>query len=315
MPEFFLPGKPTHLCKQVETVKMFKKLQEKWGISGWRFFWVMCTFFFTGTTAAWVTAKITLWFNIEKWSVSFWILKLCILLIGYQILLLFFGAIFGQFKFFWKYEKRILQAIGILKKAPPYRIIIFASGAGSNAANLIQYFNHNPKKARKGLVTKIITNNPSAGVVEIAKKENIPIDIITKAQFENGDNLNDWIKNAELIVLAGFLWKCPEKMVKALPQKIINIHPALLPKYGGKGMYGSHVHEAVLANGELESGITIHFIDEHYDCGETIFQAAVKIEKGETPQSLAEKIHHLEHEHYSRTVEKVIKKAKAKLNQ
>lgn len=293
---------------------MFRKLQQKWGINGWRFFRVMCTFAFTGITAAWLTAKITGWLEIEKWTIEYWALKLFILFVGYQILLLSFGAIFGEFQFFWKYEKKVLRALGILKKEPPSRILVFASGAGSNAKNLIHYFNHNPKKSKRAIVVGIVTNNPHAGVIELAERENIPVTLIQRIPFENGTYLNNWEKEADWFILAGFLWKCPEIMVKKFPKRIINLHPALLPQYGGKGMFGQHVHTAVLKNNEKTSGITIHFIDERYDCGENIFQAAVNIEENETPESLAVKIHALEHKHLPQVTEQVIKKAKAKLN-
>ncbi len=293
---------------------MFTKLQKKWGISGWRFFWVMITFAVTGSTAAFITARITAWLDIRAWSLEFWLLKLGVLLIGYQILLLFFGFIFGQFKFFWRYEKKILQAFGLIKRDPAVRIAIFASGKGSNAANIVNHFHHNPSKAKKAQVTLIICNKPGAGVIEMAKKEGIPVLMIEQAGFSGGKYLEEIKASADLLVLAGFLWKIPQNFIDAYPGRIINIHPALLPKYGGKGMYGQHVHEAVIANGESESGITIHHVDEHYDNGDMIFQAKCEVDASDTPDSLAEKIHALEKQHYPTQVEKWVKKVKSTLN-
>lgn len=305
---------PTHLCRNQEIGKMFTKLQKKWGISGWRFFWVMITFAVTGTTAAFITARITAWLDIEKWSFAFWMLKLGVLLIGYQILLLFFGFIFGQFRFFWRYEKKILQSVGLMKKDPPVRIAVFASGKGSNAANLVNYFNHHASRSKKAIITLIICNKPGAGVLEMAEKEGIPVQMIEQAGFYGGKYLEEIRASADLLVLAGFLWKIPQNFIDAYPGRIINIHPALLPKYGGKGMYGRHVHDAVIASGETESGITIHDVDEHYDKGDMIFQAKCSVTPEDTPDTLAEKIHELEQQHYPRQVEKWVKKVKSTLN-
>ena len=185
------------------------------------------------------------------------------------------------------------------------KVAIFASGAGSNAQKLIDYF----RKHSQIKIALIVCNKPGAGVLTIAQKENIPSLIIEKEQFFRGNAYVDELKqqNIDFIVLAGFLWKVPVQLVKAYPQRIINIHPALLPNYGGKGMYGRFVHEAVITAKEKESGISIHYVDELYDHGQLIFQARCTIEAGDTPDSLAQKIHALEHEHYPLIVEKVIK--------
>jgi phosphoribosylglycinamide formyltransferase-1 len=184
------------------------------------------------------------------------------------------------------------------------KVAIFASGAGSNAQKLIDYF----RKHSQIKIALIVCNKPGAGVLTIAQNENIPSLIIEKEQFFRGNAYVDELKqqNVDFIVLAGFLWKVPVQLVKAYPQRIINIHPALLPNYGGKGMYGRFVHEAVIAAKETESGISIHYVDELYDHGQLIFQARCTIDAGETPDSLAQKIHALEHEHYPLIVEKVI---------
>lgn len=185
------------------------------------------------------------------------------------------------------------------------KIAIFASGAGSNAQKIIDHFRNNADVT----VALIACNNPAAGVLSIAQNEKIPVLLIEKERFRKGDaHLTDF-QNAgiDYIILAGFLWKIPLALINAFPQKIINIHPALLPKYGGKGMYGHFVHEAVIGAGEKESGITIHYVDEHYDHGDTIFQATCEIAPQETPDSLAKKIHLLEHRHFPEVIERLVK--------
>ena len=145
----------------------------------------------------------------------------------------------------------------------------------------------------------------------IAAKENIPAIIIDKEKFFRGNAYTDDLKENKIdfIILAGFLWKIPDTLIKAYPGKIINIHPALLPNYGGKGMYGNYVHEAVIAAGEKESGITIHYVDGHYDNGDVIFQARCAVLENDTAASLADRIHQLEHEHYPKVIEKILAKS------
>ncbi|HTB52083.1 MAG TPA: phosphoribosylglycinamide formyltransferase [Ferruginibacter sp.] len=191
------------------------------------------------------------------------------------------------------------------KKTPDIiNIAIFASGAGSNAQKIIDHFRHHPT-IKTGL---IVCNKEGAGVLSIAQKENISFLMIDKERFFRGDAFVPDLKEhgIDFIVLAGFLWKIPVKLIQAYPNKIINIHPALLPKYGGKGMYGNFVHDAVIAAKEIESGITIHYVDELYDHGGVIFQASCEVDKTDTPAMLAKKIHQLEHLHYPRIVEEVI---------
>lgn len=184
------------------------------------------------------------------------------------------------------------------------KIAIFASGTGSNAEKIIEFFQHS--KTIK--VSLIVSNRKTAPVLNIAGKWNIPALIIEREQFNNGDHYLAELRKHQIdfIVLAGFLWKIPIALINAYPQKIINIHPALLPKYGGKNMYGNNVHEAVIASDDKISGVTIHYVDEHYDHGDVIFQANCDIAPGETALSLAEKIHKLEHEYFPVTVKSVI---------
>lgn len=183
-------------------------------------------------------------------------------------------------------------------------LVIFASGAGSNAQQLINYFKTSPAVK----IALIVCNKPGAGVLSIAEKEGIPVLLIEKERFFRGDAYLPQLKEVQtsLIVLAGFLWKVPGALIEAFPRRIVNIHPALLPKYGGKGMYGQYVHQSVLSAGEVESGITIHYVDEHYDNGDVIFQTACPVMEGDTPETLAGRIHQLEHLYYPKVVEEVL---------
>jgi len=193
------------------------------------------------------------------------------------------------------------------------RIAIFASGKGSNAQKIIDHFHStltstSSKAEVEVKVELIICNKQGAGVLNIANKEKIPFIILEKEKFFMGDAYIPELKEKkiDLIVLAGFLWKIPELLIRAYPNRIINLHPALLPKYGGKGMYGQHVHEAVIAAKEKESGITIHYVDELYDHGRIIFQAKCPVTETDTADSLAEKIHKLEHAHFPRVIGELI---------
>ncbi|MBS1758684.1 MAG: phosphoribosylglycinamide formyltransferase [Bacteroidetes bacterium] len=185
-------------------------------------------------------------------------------------------------------------------------IAIFASGAGSNAKAIIEHFQTN----REVSIELIVCNKPDAGVLKIAKDHQISTLLIEKEQFFSQKSYLEALNEAKIdfIVLAGFLWKIPEVLIQAFPGKIINIHPALLPKYGGKGMYGQKVHAAVIANHEKESGITIHYVDEQYDHGSTIFQASCVVLENDTPEILAERIHQLEYQYYPKIVEELILK-------
>jgi phosphoribosylglycinamide formyltransferase 1 len=185
-------------------------------------------------------------------------------------------------------------------------LAIFASGAGSNAQQIINYF----RGSTLATVALIVCNKPGAGVISIAEKEKIPLLRIEKERFFAGDGYLPELQKSktDLIVLAGFLWKIPQVLIDAYPKRIINIHPALLPKYGGKGMYGQYVHEAILNAGEMESGITIHYVDEHYDNGDIIFQTACPVLEDDSPEALAHRIHRLEHLHYPLIIEEVLQK-------
>lgn len=332
---------------------------------------ILCVFAITGTTTAYISKAITSWVGFTDatpWGPKL-LVRLAVLIFGYQIILLCVAFVFGQFSFFWKFERKMLVRMRILKErmtddrkpladnrkpltgnrqplteergegegqkaeggfhAKPQRkedaeafggptsnfkpqtsnaagIAVFASGAGSNARKIIEHF-HNSPVAR---VAVVVCNKPGAGVIEIAAEHRIPVLMIEKERFFRGDAYLPELeqKGIRWIVLAGFLWKVPLALVTAYRNHIINIHPALLPSYGGKGMYGNFVHEAVIAAGETRSGITIHYVDEHYDNGDVIFQAHCPVLPTDTPSTLAQRIHSLEHEHFARTIEDEIMK-------
>jgi len=229
---------------------------------------------------------------------------------------------FGQYRFFINYIKRIggrmlgkshskvvaeeKLAVSNSKSSIPSltKIAIFASGGGSNAQKIIDHFRDSDTVS----VALIVCNRPGAGVLAIAEREGIASILIDKNRFFRGDAYVEELKAAGIgfIVLAGFLWKIPSALINSYPNKIINIHPALLPKYGGKGMYGHYVHEAVINSGATVSGITVHFADEIYDHGRTIFQATCPVLPTDTPDILAKRVLALEHEHYARVVGKCI---------
>lgn len=183
------------------------------------------------------------------------------------------------------------------------KIVVFASGSGTNAENIIKYFS----ATKTGVVTNVFTNNANAKVIERARNHQIPTAIFNKQDLYEGKVLHE-IDNIkpDLIVLAGFLLKFPQNIIEAYPDKIINIHPALLPKYGGKGMYGMHIHKAVVENNEKETGITIHYVNENYDEGNIIFQQRVVLTENDTPDDVAAKIHDLEQEYFPLIIEKLL---------
>lgn len=184
------------------------------------------------------------------------------------------------------------------------RIAIFASGSGTNAQRIIEHFEDSDAVS----VSMVLSNKPDAFVLERAKKLNVPAHVFDRKRFYETKELLTLLQreNIDLIVLAGFLWLIPQYLIEAFPGRIINIHPALLPDYGGKGMYGENVHRAVIESGDKKSGITIHFVDEIYDHGNIIFQATCKIDRDETPGSLAEKVHKLEHQYYPLVIEDLL---------
>ena len=192
-----------------------------------------------------------------------------------------------------------------LKYITVKKIAILASGSGSNAENIANYF----AGSDYAEVSFIIANNPNAFVLERAKRLGIEAAVVTKAEFMEADGIIAMLqeRGIDFIVLAGFLLLVPQKLIQAYPGKIVNIHPALLPKHGGKGMYGDNVHKAVVASGDTESGITIHLIDEHYDKGTTFFQAKCPVLPTDTYEDVAAKVHALEYEHFPHVIEEILR--------
>ncbi|WP_086475703.1 phosphoribosylglycinamide formyltransferase [Arenibacter amylolyticus] len=184
-------------------------------------------------------------------------------------------------------------------------IVLFASGSGSNVENIIEYF----KDSTEVQVKCVLSNNRKAMVFERCNRLHISALYFNRTSFYKSDCVLDVLRslNPDLIVLAGFLWKIPENLIQNFPNKIVNIHPALLPKYGGKGMYGMHVHQAVKENKETETGITIHYVNENYDEGAIIAQESVSLDATDTPETIAEKVHQLEYEHFPKVIHKIIR--------
>ncbi|HEY0067156.1 MAG TPA: phosphoribosylglycinamide formyltransferase [Flavisolibacter sp.] len=328
---------------------MLQRLQQKWKVGPVQLVLILCVFAITGTTTAYISKAITSWVGFTDathWGPKL-LVRLAVLIFGYQIILLCVAFLFGQFSFFWRYERKLLVRMRVLRErttddrqpitddrqpmtdervegysreakasgGPTSNlkpqtsnpaIAVFASGAGSNARKIIEHF----KDSATAKVALVVCNKPGAGVIDIAAEHGIPVLMIEKERFFRGDAYLPELeqKGIRWVVLAGFLWKVPLALVTAYRNHIINIHPALLPGYGGKGMYGNFVHEAVISAGETRSGITIHYVDEHYDNGDIIFQAHCPVLPTDTPSALAQRIHSLEHEHFPRIIEQEIRR-------
>jgi formyltetrahydrofolate-dependent phosphoribosylglycinamide formyltransferase len=290
---------------------MFERLQQKWKVNGWRLLLILVTFALGGSLCGYLGRQLLGLFNIESAAIRI-PLYIILVTILWPFCVILISIPLGQFVFFRNYLKKMGRRMTGKKSVSDtsnttsdmVSVALFASGAGSNAQKIIDYF----RGSSTVRIALIVCNKPGAGVLGIAQKEHIPVLLIEKEAFFRGNGYLDELKTAgiDFIVLAGFLWKVPSTLTAAYPNRIVNIHPALLPRYGGKGMYGMHVHEAIIAAGEQESGITIHYVDNVYDNGDIIFQATCAIEPGDTPASLAQKVHQLEHAHYPRIIEQVI---------
>lgn len=288
----------------IDFCRMLEKLQQRWKVNSTNLLLIIFTFALGGSLCGIAGRKIMEATSIENEII--WMLAYVLLItMLWPLSVILISIPFGQFSFFKKYLHKIWARMAGHKKADIPLIAVFASGAGSNAQKIINYFNTN-KTAKVELV---VCNKAGAGVLDIAKKHVIDTLLIEKEKFFNTDTYIKELqkRGIDFIVLAGFLWKVPSSLIKAYPNKIVNIHPALLPKYGGKGMYGNRVHEAVISAGDKESGITIHYVDELYDHGNIIFQATCVIDEKDTPGSLAQKIHVLEHQHYPIVIDNILK--------
>ena len=284
---------------------MFSSLKKKWKVNEWQLALILCTFALGGSLTGYLGKKIMNLMSLQAdWLWTLVYILLITLIWPMAVILL--SIPLGQFKFFIKYITKILSKIGLAKITSPEagkkHLAIFASGAGSNAQKIIDHFRNHPRIR----VVLIVCNKPGAGVLEIAVKEGIPTLIIEKQRFFQGDAYLPEMEDAavDLIVLAGFLWQVPAAMVQKFRGRIINIHPALLPDFGGKGMYGQKVQEAVLATGKKESGISIHLVDELYDHGQVLFQARCPVHPDDNIESLTKRIHELEHKHFAEVIEK-----------
>jgi formyltetrahydrofolate-dependent phosphoribosylglycinamide formyltransferase len=319
---------------------MFEGLQKKWKVSSSRLILILLSFAIGGSLTGYLARKIILLLNISATGVYI-PLYIIIITLLWPITVLIVSIPLGQFSFFKNYLQRMGRRLHAsrytlhardtkpeisnqqqegdtlhaarhtlatnpkLQTPNPKHLVVFASGAGSNAQKIIDHF----RDSSIARVVLVVCNKPGAGVIKIAETEEIDVLMIEKERFFRGDGyVSEFQKiKTDLIVLAGFLWKIPQSVIDAYPRRIINIHPALLPKYGGKGMYGQYVHEAVLNAGEMQSGITIHYVDEHYDNGDVIFQTACPVIDGDTPDELAHRIHELEHAYYPKVVEEVLR--------
>lgn len=294
---------------------MLNNLKARWKVNGVNLVLILTTFALGGSLCGYLGRKILLLTNLDK-GIVWVILYIILVTLLWPVCVILISIPLGQFKFFKNYiikiGKKMSGSREAIAKTNTTRLAVFASGTGTNAQKIIEEARASLKADKKiGFeVALIVCNKPGAGVLDIARREGIATLVIEKENFFGGDHYLAKLKQhrIELIVLAGFLWKLPPALIQAYPSRIINIHPALLPKYGGKGMYGEKVHQAVIEGRDPESGITIHYVDEIYDHGQVIFQAKCPVTSSDTAATLAKKIHQLEHEHYPTVITQVIEK-------
>lgn len=289
---------------------MFTRLQQKWKVGAGQLALILCTFALGGSGTGFVAKKIMNALSVQAdwlWAVIY--IVLVTLLWPLSVLLV--SIPFGQFRFFSRYIRKMGAKLGLLSLKPaeitaaePVHLAIFASGTGSNARAITEHFRNHPVVR----VSLLVSNRPSAGLKALSEETGIPLLSIEKERFTNGDGyIHELIeKKTDWLILAGFLWKVPAPLVQAYRHHILNIHPALLPRFGGEGMYGARVHQAVLAAGERQSGITIHQVDEVYDHGEPVFQTQCPVLEGDTVDSLSRRVQELEHRHYPVVIEKMV---------
>jgi len=286
---------------------MFDRLKARWKVNSWSLFLILTTFALGGSTCARM-AKWLIPADLHPGQPVWWIVYLILVTLLWPMCVLLISIPLGQFPFFKNYLKRIASRMAGKKTSSSNaipRIAVFASGAGSNMEKLI----HSPFNKSAYDIALVVSNKSTAPVVELAKKNNIPVLVLEKQDLENPDKLLKHLKRDQIdaIVLAGYLKKINPELIEAFPNKILNIHPSLLPKYGGKDMYGKRVNAAVIEAGEAFSGITIHLVNEEYDQGQILFQEKLALSADETPDSLAKKIQQLEHQHFPNAIANYLK--------
>lgn len=285
---------------------MIKKLQDKWKVKGWQLVLILTTFALGGSLCARV-GNWLLSFVLSEKNLLYWIMYVPLITLLWPICVLLISIPLGQFRFFKNYLHRVAIKTGIIRNSGngKVRLALFASGAGTNARKILEHFRNSDTVE----VVLLVCNRPGAGAITVAAEYHVPVLMIEKNDFEQTGYVKE-LRNYQVnfIALAGFLWKIPPSIIAAFPHSIINVHPALLPRFGGKGMYGENVHKAVLKEKEKESGITIHYVDEVYDHGEIIFQARCPVLETDNPEALASRIHELEHRHYPVVLEQLLAK-------
>lgn len=277
---------------------MLDKLKKRWGVNGWNLVLIITTFAVGGSSCGFLSRQVLLSFGWEKdgwWYLAYVVLMtltwpLCVLLVSIPL---------GQYRFFSNYLKRMGRHFSGGKKK--IRVAILASGSGSNARAILAYFQHHASIE----IALILTNKADAGVRDHAQQFGVPNLVFNRADFQGKESILPILQKHDIqwVVLAGFLWKMPEVLVGTYPGKILNIHPALLPDFGGKGMYGIHVHRAVLEARKTKSGITIHEVDGQYDHGRHLFQATCRVFPTDTATDLAARVLQLEHRYFAPVIE------------
>ena len=277
---------------------MFNKLKQRWGVDGLNLFLIVATFAVGGSSCGYLSRQLLLLTGWEK-DLVWYILYVVLMTITWPICVLLVSIPLGQYRFFANYLRRMGRHFKGGKKK--IRLAVLASGSGSNAQAILKYFQHHPQVE----VALILTNKSDAGVRNHAHAFRVPEQVFDRVQFEGSDSILPILQqhNIHWVILAGFLWKIPDVLIQQYPGKIINIHPALLPDFGGKGMYGIHVHQAVLAAGKKQAGITIHEVDGHYDHGTHLFQASCEVLPNDSPESLAARVLTLEHRYFAPVIE------------
>ena len=286
---------------------MFEGLKKKWNVGPQRLFFIILSFALGGTACGVIGKQIMKLTGLEKNFIYFFIYIVVITLL-WPFCVIIISSIFGEYVFFKKYVSALLHKItGNKKKNRPAIIALFASGSGSNAKKIIEYF----KDHESIDVSLVVCNKKRAGVLEIAACYSLPTLMVDSKKLSDPEQLLPFLKQHKIshIVLAGFLLKIPSYLIKAYQSKIINIHPSLLPAYGGRGMYGHHVHEGVIAAGETITGCTIHEVDEWYDHGKILQQATCPVLPNDSAETLAARVLEKEHKHYAPVIEKWISKS------